>query len=84
MIHLETTAEMLDQIYQFICAYKTDHDGNSPSIREIADRFERSTSVVNYYIKKLESSGKLRRSGAVKARHIEVVGGIWLHPEKGS
>jgi SOS-response transcriptional repressor LexA len=70
------------QIYDFIVSYKQSHDGNSPSFREIKIRCGiSSTSMVFYYLNKLERQGLIRRLepefGTRYATKIEVVGGKW-------
>ena len=71
-----------EQVYKFIVAYKRDHDGNSPTIREIQDECGiSSTSVVFYYLNQLEARGLIRRPepkiGSRYASRIEVIGGRW-------
>ena len=74
--------EPVERTYDFIAAYKGGHDGNSPTLREIMDGCRiSSTSVVFYYLKKLEERGLIRRPepefGNRYASKIEVVGGKW-------
>lgn len=65
--------------FRYILTYKRDHDGNSPSYREIAEvigvRFDR----VGMLLDELENAGLIqqRRRGSIK-RSIEVVGGSWV------
>jgi SOS-response transcriptional repressor LexA len=62
-------------IYEWICVYKREHDGNSPSMREIGQAFEISSiSLVDYILNELVDKGKIVRDGA---RGIQVVGGRW-------
>lgn len=66
------------RIYNYICGYKKRHDGNSPSVREIKDScLVSSTSMVDFYLDKLEKSGLIKRTGRGLTRSIEVVGGEW-------
>lgn len=68
------------EIYQFIVHYKTQHDGNSPTIRQIQRACGvNSTSVVVSLLSNLELQGLIRRprNGTDKSRNIEVVGGAW-------
>ncbi len=73
------------RVYDCILRYKNRHDGCSPSMREIS-RLARvsSTSMVSYYIDKLESMRLIRRSdddeGFPHACSIEVVGAKWMPP----
>lgn len=66
---------------KFIIAYKKEHDGNSPTIREIGSAISvDSTSLVDYYLTALEQNGYIRRVGHGddgRSRSIEVVGGSW-------
>lgn len=69
------------RIFNFIVAYKSAHDGNSPTSREIMDGANiSSTSVVHYHLRKLEVQGKIWIDGN-KARRIEVIGGKWTYEE---
>jgi SOS-response transcriptional repressor LexA len=72
----------VDQVYDFIVKFKSDHGGNSPTIREIADAVEiPSTSTVDYYLGILEHLGKIKRSdNKGESRMIEVIGGVWMAP----
>ena len=65
-------------IFDFIVGYKSRNDGNSPTIREIADGCGiSSTSVVSYNLLKLAGEGVIALSGGGVARRIEVIGGSW-------
>lgn len=65
-------------ILRFIDGYKKAHDGNSPSVREIIDGCERSsTSVAHYHLRRLEKLGAIKRSPNA-ARSIELVGTLEL------
>ena len=77
--------EQRRKIYGFIVRYKEQHDGNSPTYREIMTGCQlKSVSTVGYYLADLEDRGlivrSVRRGGA---RVIEVVGGQWIAPEFG-
>lgn len=68
-------------IYEFIVDYKQDHDGNSPTVREIGEMLGiESTSMVVYYLRQLEELD-LILVGSARSRAIQVVGGQWLPPE---
>jgi SOS-response transcriptional repressor LexA len=75
-----------DMVLAFIIRHKREHDGNSPSFRQIMNACcVGSTSVVEYHLNRLEDKGFIRRvrtgkSGA--ATSIEVIGGKWMEPEK--
>ena len=66
------------QIFQFIVAYKREHDGLSPSISDIAAACFLHESTVRYHIARLEIQGRIR---LVERRGIEVVGGAWEPPD---
>ena len=67
-----------DRMFDFIVKYKTEHDGNSPSNREIGAAVGiSSTSVVRYKLDELVRRGKIRPRIDRQTRSIEVVGGSW-------
>lgn len=68
-----------DKIFDFIVQFKREHDGNSPSIREIMDACGlHSTSYVASTLDKLVADGRLM-IGRHKNdfRMIFVIGGAW-------
>jgi len=69
-------------LYRFIIRYKREHDGNSPSTREIAGYLGTSTSVVNYHLDKLEQQCLISRTGDSQSRSIAVAGARWLDPKE--
>lgn len=71
-------------VLRFIVSYKCAHDGNSPSLREIGDQIGvQSTSLLDYYLKELETAGYIRPRKLWQARQIHLVGGEyrWQNPE---
>ncbi|KAA3644805.1 MAG: hypothetical protein DWQ07_15480 [Chloroflexi bacterium] len=70
------------EVFGFIVRYKTDNDGVSPTIREIlAGTRITSTSMVAFYLGKLEEKGLIEALGkGVQTRNIRVIGGQWLFP----
>ncbi|MGA2504236.1 MAG: hypothetical protein ABSG01_09120 [Anaerolineales bacterium] len=73
------------RVFAFIVSYKQNHDGNSPTIREIGEAVGvNSTSLVLFYLNKLEKQGRIRRPepkiGERFAANIEVIGGKWDAP----
>lgn len=70
-------------IYEFIVQFKIEHDGNSPTYREImAATGLSSSSTVAYYLNQLEEAGFIIRSmQGGNSRVIEVPGGFWVPPE---
>ncbi len=58
---------------EFICEYKKEHDGNSPSYREIQEEFGISTiSHVKYILVILEKHGAIRVDPR-KSRSISIL-----------
>lgn len=73
----ERSIIMRERIFNFICTYKERNDGVSPTCRDIAREVGiSSTSVVFYYLEKLQLAG-LIKSAHYGARGIQVVGGCW-------
>jgi hypothetical protein len=69
------------RIYQYIVAFKSEHDGNSPSIRQIGDQVGISwTSVVRYHLATMERLGMIKLGGNGVSRMIVVIGGTWAPP----
>lgn len=71
-------------VLNFLVSYKCAHDGNSPSLREIGDQIGvSSTSLLDYYLKELETAGYIRPRKLWRARQIHLVGGeySWKSPE---
>ncbi len=66
-------------IFEFIVSYKSANDGNSPSVREIAGRLATSTSMVDYYLARLEQLGLLERRRDGSSRNIHIIGGAWTY-----
>lgn len=69
------------QLLTCIIQYKKAHDGVSPTIREMMDATEMvSTSVVDFYLRKLEVAGYIQRTPG-KSRMIQVSGYEWKMQE---
>lgn len=67
-----TEAPRTDAVYQFVCGYIAQH-GFAPSVREISAAFElNSTSLADYYLRKLAKQGRIKRVKRT-ARSITVV-----------
>ena len=63
------------EIYNYILDYKSNHDGNSPSIREIMSQTSvNSTSVVQHHLLKMVDMGLIEKVDR-KFRSIIIVGG---------
>jgi hypothetical protein len=63
-------------VYDFLIQYKQQHDGNSPTTREIADGCHLSPGTVNYHLTRLEIDRRIYVAGD-RRRNIEIVGGAW-------
>lgn len=69
-----------EAIYAYIVRHKLEHDGVSPTVREILVEVGiSSTSVVCYHLGLLEEAGKIVRMEG-EPRGIVVVGGRWVAP----
>lgn len=73
--------DRIEKIKEYIIEYKSEHDGNSPSMREIAAYMgDLSTSVVRNYLAYLVDIGFLLSAGEPnQARGLEVAGGRWVY-----
>jgi len=67
-------------VYDFIVAFKQDHDGSSPSVLEICKATGvNSTSMVRRYFTTLILLGMINYGGR-KSRMISIPGARWLPP----
>jgi hypothetical protein len=78
----EPHADPKERIFWYIVEYKRNHDGNSPTMREIMVGCGISTtSMVYLYLNQMKAAGLIRRpepeSGIRCSASIEVVGGEW-------
>jgi SOS-response transcriptional repressor LexA len=73
-----------EKLFEFILEYKTAHDGNSPTYREMmAATGLTTTSMVAWHLEKLEAEGRIERPQQVgNSRVIEVVGGEWCYDRR--
>lgn len=73
-------SDTTDTVYEFIVKFKLRHNGNSPTLREIAHGCDLSSnSTVTYHVNKLKEDGRVVvRDGM--ARSIDVAGSRWLPP----
>jgi predicted transcriptional regulator len=63
-----------DQVFNTIVEYKREHNGLSPSLKEIAAAVQLSVSTVRYHLLMLDKEGRIRITGRWG---IEVPGGNW-------
>lgn len=72
--------EKSESIFAAVVELKRRLNGNSPTIREIAERVGApSTSVVDYHLCRLEDQGRLTRAVDGRARMIFVYGSRWCY-----
>lgn len=63
-------------LYVAICQYKRANDGIAPSLRELSETCQiSSTSVIKYHLRRLERAGLIEMGSG--ARSIRVTGGRW-------
>lgn len=68
----------IEKIFRWIVEYKTQHDGNSPTLVELMSACGVSSrSVARYLLQRLQKAGLIRLSGNKQSRSIRVVGGEW-------
>jgi len=69
------------RVYEFIVAYKRQHDGNAPTMQEIGDACFLGKTTVFFHLQQLEKHGLIRRPepklGNRYCQKIEIVGGHW-------
>lgn len=71
------------RVYAYICRHKAQHDGNAPTLREIAvgaGLAGTSTATVRAHLRRLRRAGLIRLPQEGSARGIEVVGAAWTPP----
>lgn len=68
-----------EEIFDCVVAYKRQHDGLTPSVRQIAERVTVSRSTVRYHLLKLQGAGRLH----LTRRGIEIAGGEWTLRDQG-
>ena len=77
--HKRKLTRVQREALDWLIAYKTSHDGNSPSTREMCDGMGiGSTSAASYLLDKLEIAGYIKREQGT-ARNIVVCGGRWTY-----
>ena len=75
------TSPKYQTIYDFIVSFKANHDGNSPTIRQIGeDCGVSSTSMVSRYLDGMVKLGLIKRIG--KFRMLSIPGARWIAPAK--
>lgn len=71
-----------DALYAYICDYKREHDGNSPTLRQMMAALGiSSSSMASGALDDLEAAGRIVRGEHGQAAHISVVGARWVPPE---
>jgi DNA-binding MarR family transcriptional regulator len=80
---MRTKTDKCLSILEFIVAFKREHDGLSPTFREIAKGMNYGTTTINYHLGELESRGLIAFLGSSeyrrdsRSRAIMVKGGRW-------
>lgn len=74
----------LDMVHRYIINYKIEHDGISPTIRQVMEGLDiSSTSVTSYYIKRLIDEGRLYHvRDESNTSGLGVTGGRWEYEEE--
>lgn len=67
-------------IYDWIVAYKFEHNGNSPTQREISEGTGFAKGMMNGLLEILEERGKISLSGDQRAGGIVIHGAQWIPP----
>lgn len=65
-----------ERVFTFLIEYKHEHDGNTPTLKEIGEACCLSISTVYYHLLVLELENRIQRTGE-RLRNIEIVGGEW-------
>lgn len=66
-----------DMVFRFLVAYKREHDGNSPSTRDIAVACHLSSlTTVRHHLLVLDREGRIRLSDDSRYQ-IEIFGASW-------
>jgi hypothetical protein len=75
------SAPTRDRIFDFLVRYKQEHDGNSPSMREVADACHVVLSAAHFHLLRLERDHRIHLNDN-RSRAIEIVGAAWQPPEE--
>ena len=75
----EHPPSMRDEVYNFLVRYKQAHNGNSPTLREIAAACHIAVSSVSHHLTHLRLEGRIVFHG--KSRMIELPGSTWQPPD---
>jgi len=70
----------LDTIFRYVIEYKRKMDGNSPSVRQIADALEIPSSSVHLHLQELERRQLIRR--IPHTRQLCIANGRWTWGEE--
>lgn len=74
----EIRDKQIESVYDFICSYKSKNNGNFPTVREIRDRCDlSSTSLARNRLEILERVGRIYRLNEDASRGWGVVNSEW-------
>lgn len=80
LLRRQRADKKLQELYDYIVKFKAEHDGNSPTERQIMAALNiSSTSVVHYRLAALEDDGRIRRNGG-RGQGVSIPGARWLPP----
>lgn len=69
-----------DQVFWFVVAFKRMHDGCSPTLREIANATDvSSTSHARFVLNRLHRQRRIVLGEGSRSRMIQVHGGVWCY-----
>ena len=72
------TKTQKQDVYSYVCAYKSAHDGNSPTYRQIQEACGiSSTGMVHYRLHRLQEQGLIELRQVGTSMVIIVKGGSW-------
>ncbi len=77
---LDNLSPIQMEIYYYIATYKRTHDGNSPTVREIAHKLKMGSTSIHHQLDNLERFGLIKRIGLNRSRSIKLIGGKYTPP----
>ena len=68
---MKESGDTCHRILEYIVSYKREHDGNSPSYRQIGSQVQRGLATVAYHIAHLRDLGVVRPGSGQQALELE-------------